>query len=137
MTDNLFSYYLVPAAIAYIMFGVGLNIDFSEFKKTFKKPKALIIGLIAQMVILPSLAFLLNVFLPINPIYKVGLVLIAACPGGTTSNIVTLFLKGRLALSVTLTAFNSFLILFTIPSVIHLALQTRLSGQSKILIKPK
>lgn len=122
MTDNLFSHYLMPVAIAYIMFGIGINLQFSDFKKTFNRPKALFTGLIAQMILLPAVAFALNTFFDINPIYKVGLVLIAACPGGTTSNIVTLFLRGRLALSVTLTAFNSFLILFTIPFIVKLAL---------------
>ncbi len=122
MPDNIFSHFLMPIAIAYIMFGIGINLQFSEFRKTFKRPKALITGLIAQMVLLPITAFVLNIFFDIDPIYKVGLVLIAACPGGTTSNIVTLFLRGRLALSVTLTAFNSFLILFTIPFIVRLAL---------------
>jgi len=122
MSDNLFSHYLMPIAIAYIMFGIGVNLQLSDFRKTFKRPKALITGLIAQMILLPLTAFILNIFFDIDPIYKVGLVLIAACPGGTTSNIVTLFLRGRLALSVTLTAFNSFLILFTIPFIVRLAL---------------
>lgn len=122
MTDHLFSHYLMPVAIAFIMFGIGINLSFGEFKKTFKRPKAVITGLIAQMVLLPAIAFILNIFFDIDPIYKVGFVLIAACPGGTTSNLVTLFLGGRLALSVSLTAFNSFLILFTIPLIIHFAL---------------
>ncbi len=123
MTDNLFSHYLMPVAIAYIMFGIGTNLHFSDFNITFKRPKALITGLLAQMLLLPALAFILNLFFDIDPLYKVGLVLIAACPGGTTSNIVTLFMKGRLALCVTLTAFNSFLILFTIPLIIGLAIR--------------
>lgn len=122
MTDNLFSHYLMPAAIAFIMFGIGINLRFIDFKKTFNRPKAVVTGLAAQMVLLPIIAFLLNIFFDINPIYKVGFVLIAACPGGTTSNLVTLFLRGRLALSVSLTAFNSFLILFTIPLITNLAL---------------
>ncbi len=122
MSDNLFSHYLMPVAIAYIMFGIGANLRFSDFQKTFKRPKALITGLIAQMILLPITAFVINMLFDIDPIYKVGLVLIASCPGGTTSNIVTLFLRGRLALSVTLTAFNSFLILFTIPFIMRFAL---------------
>ncbi len=122
MSDNLFSHYLMPVAIAYIMFGIGINLDLAEFKKTFKRPKALITGLVAQMLVLPAVAFCINIFFDINPLYKVGLILIAACPGGTTSNIVTLFLRGRLALSVTLTAFNSFLIIFTIPFIMKLAI---------------
>ena len=115
MSDNLFSHYLMPVAISFIMFGIGVNLRFVDFKKTFKRPKAVITGLVAQMILLPAIAFGINMFFDIDPIYKVGFVLIAACPGGTTSNLVTLFLKGRLALSVSLTAFNSFLILFINP----------------------
>lgn len=122
MTDHLFSHYLMPVAIAFIMFGIGINLRFSDFKQTFNRPKAVITGLAAQMLLLPLIAFMINSFFDIDPIYKVGFVLIAACPGGTTSNLVTLFLKGRLALSVSLTAFNSFLILFTIPLIVKLAL---------------
>ena len=122
MTDNLFSHYLMPVAIAFIMFGIGINLKFVDFKRTFNRPKAVITGLAAQMILLPIIAFILNIFFDIDPIYKVGFVLIAACPGGTTSNLVTLFLRGRLALSVSLTTVNSFLILFTIPLITHLAL---------------
>ncbi len=122
MTDNLFSHFLLPVAIAFIMFGIGINLRFSDFRKTFNRPKAVITGLVAQMLLLPAIAFIINIFFDIDPIYKVGFILIAACPGGTTSNLVTLFLRGRLALSVSLTAFNSFLILFTIPLITHLAL---------------
>lgn len=124
MTDNLFSHYLMPVAIAFIMFGIGINLRFGDFKQTFRRPKAVITGLAAQMVLLPVIAFLINLLFDIDPIYKVGFVLIAACPGGTTSNLVTLFLRGRLALAVSLTAFNSFLILFTIPIITNLALNT-------------
>jgi bile acid:Na+ symporter, BASS family len=122
MSDNFFSAYLMPVAIAFIMFGVGLNLRVSDFQNTFKRPNAVITGLAAQIIILPIIAFSINAFFDVNPIYKVGLILIAACPGGTTSNLVTLFLRGNLALSVTLTAFNSFIILFTIPLIVHLAL---------------
>ena len=112
----------MPIAIAYIMFGIGINLRFVDFKLTFRRPKAVITGLLAQMILLPIIAFAINFLFDIDPIYKVGFIVIAACPGGTTSNLVTLFLRGRLALSVALTAFNSFLILFSIPLVTKLAL---------------
>jgi bile acid:Na+ symporter, BASS family len=134
MSANLFSHFLMPVAIAYIMFGIGINLSFADFSTTFKRPKALFTGLVAQIVFLPVVAFIINIFIDIDPIYKVGLVLIAACPGGTTSNIVTLFLKGRLALSVTLTAFNSFLILFTIPFIMKLAIFIYEGAEQEILM---
>lgn len=132
MSDNLFSHFLMPAAIAFIMFGIGINLRFEDFKHTFKRPKAVITGLIAQMILLPCVAFLINLFFEIDPIYKVGFVLIAACPGGTTSNLVTLFLRGRLALSVSLTAFNSFLILFSIPIITAVALRVYEGSETHI-----
>lgn len=95
----------------------------------------MITGLIAQMLLLPVIAFVINMFFDIDPIYKVGFILIAACPGGTTSNLVTLFLRGRLALSVSLTAFNSFLILFTIPLITHLALLVY-EGNETVVVMP-
>ena len=122
MIVNLFSHYLMPVAISFIMFGIGINLRFVDFKQTFRRPKAVIAGLAAQMILLPAIAFVINMAFDIDPIYKVGFVLVAACPGGTTSNLVTLFLRGRLALSVSLTAFNSFLILFTIPLITNLAI---------------
>ncbi len=132
MTDDLFSHYLMPLAIAYIMFGVGMNLTFRDFMFTFKKPKAVITGLIAQMILLPAIAFLINFFLPSSPTFMVGLILIAACPGGTTSNLLTFLLKGRLALSVSLTIFNSFLIIFTIPIIVNLALLLYLGKETEI-----
>jgi bile acid:Na+ symporter, BASS family len=123
MVQNIFSNIMMPIAIGLIMFGIGTDLRFKDFTNIFLRPKAVIIGLIAQMVLLPIIAFIINYFLNVSPIVKVGFILIAACPGGTTSNLVTLILRGRLALSVTLTAFNSFLILFTIPAILNLALQ--------------
>jgi len=120
---NLFSQYLLPVAIAYIMFGIGINLHVGDFKETFKNPKVILLGVIAQMVLLPLVAFLINYFFSISPVFKAGLILIAICPGGTTSNLVTFFLKGNLALSVALTVITSFLIIFTIPAIMHVTLQ--------------
>lgn len=106
---------IMPIAIIIIMFGIGLNLTISDFKRVFIQPKAIITGLVAQLVILPAIAFLLVYLWPMDPIYKVGFILVAACPGGTASNLVTHMLKGRVALSVSLTSFNSFIIVLTIP----------------------
>lgn len=113
--------YSLPIAIGIIMFGIGLNLTLSDFKRVFIAPKAIIIGLTGQLVLLPVVAFTLAFLFDLPPTHQLGLVLIAACPGGTASNIITYMLKGRVALSVSMTAFNSFLILFTIPFLLHLA----------------
>ncbi len=107
--------WLMPAALAVIMYGIGINLDWGAFRRVFRFPRPVLIGLLCQMVLLPLAAFCIAMMLPLSPKHKVGLVLIAACPGGTASNLVTFMLRGRVALSVTLTAFNSFLILLTIP----------------------
>ncbi|MFD1094830.1 bile acid:sodium symporter family protein [Salegentibacter chungangensis] len=112
---------VMPLSIGIIMFGIGLELRFKDFRRVFFYPKSVIIGLASQIILLPLTALVLVYFWPIDPVYKVGIMLIAACPGGTASNLVAKVLKGRVPLSITLTAFNSFLILFTIPFVVTLS----------------
>lgn len=123
---------IIPIAIALIMLGIGFNIHFRALKSVFTKPKGILTGLSCQMILLPAIAFLIAFLFPIDPIYKVGLVLVSACPGGTASNLVTHLLKGRIALSVSLTSFNSFLIIFSIPILVSLALNTFLGEDAEI-----
>lgn len=123
---------IIHVAIALIMLGIGFNIDFGALKKVFTKPKGILTGLSCQMILLPALAFSIAFIFPIEPIYKVGLVLLAACPGGTASNLVTHLLKGKVALSVSLTSFNSFLIIFSIPLLVSLALNTFMGKDADI-----
>lgn len=111
----------MPLSIALIMFGIGLDLSFKDFRRVFVHPRAILTGLAAQLFLLPLIAFLLIFFWPIDSVYKIGIMLLVACPGGTASNLVTKMLKGRVALSVSLTAFNSFIILFSIPLVVHFA----------------
>lgn len=112
---------IMPATIAIIMFGIGLELKTSDFKLVFLQPKAVLIGLTCQLVLLPIIALMLIYFWPLDPLHKIGIMLIAACPGGTASNIVTKILRGRVALSISLTAFNSFLILFSLPLIVELS----------------
>ncbi len=114
-----FANIFMPLSIALIMFGIGLELNFSNFRRVFTHPRAIITGLASQLFLLPIIAFLLIYFWPIDPVYKIGIMLLAACPGGTASNLVTKMLRGRVALSVSLTAFNSFIILFSIPLVVQ------------------
>lgn len=107
--------WLMPVAIALIMFGIGINLQFKDFKRIFVKPRAIVTGLVCQLVALPLIAFAIIYFWPIDPVFKTGFILIAACPGGTSSNLVTHMLRGRVALSVSLTSFNSFIIVLSIP----------------------
>jgi len=126
--------YLLPLAIGVIMFGIGLNLKFLDFKHVFLAPKAVITGLIGQLFILPFFGFLIASIFPIDPIFKLGIVLIAICPGGTSSNILTYILKGRVALSVSITAFNSFLIVLTIPIYLQLGFNLFLKDDTALAI---
>ncbi len=103
------------------MFGIGLNVTLSSFKNVFRQPKAVLLGLGLQIILLPLIAFLIADWWKMAPEYKLGLILISACPGGTGSNLVTHILRGRVALSITLTAFNSFIILLSLPLIMEVS----------------
>ncbi len=112
--------YLIPFTIGIIMFGIGLNLSPTDFKRVFVRPKGILFGLFGQLVLMPAFGFLVAFLAPIDPVFKLGIILITACPGGTSSNLITYLLQGRVALSVSITAFNSFLIIFTIPIILEL-----------------
>ncbi|WP_375577839.1 bile acid:sodium symporter family protein [Marivirga tractuosa] len=124
--------FIMPFAIALIMLGIGLELKFKDFQRVFIQPKAVITGVASQMIIMPLIAFGLIYFWPIDPVYKVGLMLLAACPGGTASNLVTKLLGGRVALSISMTAFNSFIILFTIPAILQLSFNLFMGKEQSI-----
>jgi BASS family bile acid:Na+ symporter len=113
---------LLSTILALIMLGVGLSLTSSSFKNIFLFPRALLIGLASQIVILPLIAFIVSFFSNMPLPFKVGLIILAACPGGTTSGILTYFFKGNVALSITFTAINSLITLFTIPFIVNLSL---------------
>jgi len=119
---NLFSGYLLPATLFIITLGMGLSIEARDFKNIFLYPKAVLTGLLSQMILLPVIAFLIATASHIDPVFKVGLILIAACPGGATSNLVNFMLNGNVALSISITIINSIITLFTIPLLVRTAL---------------
>jgi len=129
---SYFSSYFLPATLAVITLGMGLSVSLSDFKNLFQRPKALTTGLISQMLILPLIAFLIASLTDLNPYFKVGLVIIAACPGGATSNLITYILSGNVALSISLTVMNSLITLLTIPLIVNLGLQTFLHQNAEI-----
>ena len=124
--------YLLPISIGIMMFGIGLNLELNDFKRVFTAPKAILFGLFGQLIILPLIGFVIASVFSISPVYKLGIVLIAACPGGTSSNIMTYMLKGRVALSVSITAFNSFIIVLTIPLILSIAFEAFLNQNQHI-----
>jgi BASS family bile acid:Na+ symporter len=114
--------FLVSAVLATIMFGVGLSINFDDLRQIYRSPRAFVLGLVSQMILLPLIAFLVVGFTDLSPAVKVGFIILAACPGGTTSGFVTVLFRGNVALSVSLVAVNSLLTLATIPLLVNLAL---------------
>lgn len=124
--------YILPAVIALILFNLGLSLTFKDFDVIIKQPGPLITGLICQIVLLPAIAFVIAIMAPLPPLIKAGIVLIAACPGGATSNLITYLLKGNVALSISLTSINSIVILVTIPLIMFLSLKFFSDGSSII-----
>lgn len=117
------------------MLNLGLTLTLQDFKNIVIQPRPLIIGLIGQMIILPLIAFSIASVSWLTDELKVGIILIAACPGGATSNLITYLLKGDVPLSVSLTAVNSALILITIPLITYLALHAFME-QSELIELP-
>ncbi len=108
----------LPLALAFIMFALGLGLTSSDFLRIIKQPKDFFVGAISQIILLPVIAFILISIWPISPELAIGVMIIAAAPGGVTSNILTSFAKGDVALSVSLTAIISLMCVVTVPFVI-------------------
>jgi len=108
----------LPIALAFIMFSLGLGLTGSDFKRVIQHPKDFLVGLLSQTVVLPVIAFLIVITFQLTPELGLGLMIIAAAPGGVTSNILTLLGRGDVALSISLTAVISLLSFITIPLII-------------------
>ncbi|MBL4905664.1 MAG: bile acid:sodium symporter family protein [Flavobacteriaceae bacterium] len=113
---------ILAISLMIIMFGMGLSLSISDFKRVLTYPKAVFVGLFCQIILLPIVGYLIAVGLDLSPIIAIGLMMLSACPGGATSNLLTHLAKGDLALSVSLTAIASFLSILTIPFIIQFAI---------------
>jgi BASS family bile acid:Na+ symporter len=122
----------ISIVLAAIMFGLGLSLKVENFRNILKFPRAFFVGLGSQMIVLPLIAFVLLLFSDLPPAYKVGIMILAACPGGTTSGFVTYLLKGNVALSISLTAINSVLTIFTIPVIVNIALKYYMKQEAEL-----
>ena len=111
----------LTASYAGVMLLLGLSLSWREVMDIFRYPKGVLVGLISQMLLLPVLAFILVSLIPMPDHLKVGFLLLSACPGGSTSNLASYMLRGNVALSVSLTTVNSFLVIFSVPTVITLS----------------
>jgi bile acid:Na+ symporter, BASS family len=132
MQSNLFTAILLPLALAIVMLGMGLSLLPVDFKRITRYPKAVAVGTVCQILLLPLIGALIALVVPMQPEIAVGLIILAVCPGGPSSNLVTYLAKGDVALSVSLTAVSSVITVFTIPLFANLALQYFLGTNAEI-----
>ena len=109
--------WIVMPILIVLMFLLGIDLDRKAFANVAKQPKAVMLGMMGQIVLLPLIAFAVACVLKLPPIYFMGLVLVACCPGGSSSNVFSMLAKGDVAMSVTLTALSSIITLFTLPLI--------------------
>ena len=115
---NIVTDIFLPLALAFIMFALGLGLTGVDFLRVIKQPKDFFVGAISQVLLLPIIAFVLVKLWPISPELAIGVMIIAAAPGGVTSNILTSFARGDVALSISLTAIISLLSVITVPFIV-------------------
>ena len=112
---------VLPLALAFIMLALGLGLTFDDFARVVRRPRDFAVGALSQIVLLPAVAFVLASVWPMAPELALGLMIIAAAPGGATSNILTAFARGDVALSISLTAVISLVSVITIPVIVVFA----------------
>jgi BASS family bile acid:Na+ symporter len=132
MSPTIFSNIFLPVTLAIITLGLGLSISFGDIKNIVVKPFNVIIGLLSQLLLLPLIAFPMALITNIDPEFAVGLVIIAVCPGGATSNLVNYMIRGNVTLSLSITIINSLITVFTIPLLTKFALNLFLSSDAMI-----
>ena len=115
---NIVTDIILPLALAFIMFVLGLGLTSADFLRVIKQPRDFFVGAFSQIILLPIIAFILVKAWTISPELAVGVMIVAAAPGGVTSNLLTSFAKGDVALSISLTAIISLLCVFTIPFIV-------------------
>ena len=119
--DSALGTVALPAALAVIMFGLGLSLTVDDFVRVTRRPRAAVVALGLQLLVLPAVCFGLVTLAGLEPVLAVGMVLLAASPGGTTANLFSHLFRGDVALNVSLTAVNSLLAVVTLPLVTNLA----------------
>ena len=122
MTDSLVTALFLPMALGVIMFGLGLSLRVADFTRVVMFPKAVLIGLAVQILVLPAICVLIAHAFGLPPALAVGLMLLAASPGGAVANLFSHLAHGDVALNITLTAINSVLAIVTLPIIVSLSM---------------
>lgn len=121
MTDSILTQVILPLVLGLIMFGMGLSLTKQDFLELGKAPKPVIVGLFGQLLLLPILAYAVATLFNLSQHMAIGIMILAACPGGTSSNIISHLARANLALSVSLTAVTTLVCVFTTPLIIQFA----------------
>lgn len=132
MENSILTDYLLPLSLFIIMLGMGMSLVVDDFKRVVLFPKAVILGLVGQIIVLPLIAFGLVLLFDAQPMIAVGVMLLAACPGGSTSNLISHLAKGDTALSISLTAISSLITVATIPFIVGLSMAYFLAADQSI-----
>lgn len=122
MTESYLTQYIAPLVLAFIMFGMGLSLTRNDFQQLWRAPLPIVVGLFGQMMLLPALAYALAIMFDLAPNLAIGIMILAACPGGTSSNIISQLARANLALSVSLTAISSLICVLSTPLIIQFAI---------------
>ena len=120
--DSVLTAVFLPLALGVIMFGLGLSLTAADFQRVGREPRAVVIALVCQLLLLPVVCFGLVLLFDLSPVFAVGMLLLAASPGGTTANLYSHLFRGDVALNVSLTAINSVVAVVTLPLVTNLAI---------------
>jgi BASS family bile acid:Na+ symporter len=123
MQSNIITAIFLPLALGVIMLGLGLSLTLADFRRVVVYPRAVFVGLACQMLLLPAVCFAIAKGFGLAPELAVGLMLLAASPGGATANLFSHLAKGDVALNISLTAVNSILSLFALPFIVNLSLE--------------
>ena len=132
MQSNVFTAVFMPLALGVIMLGLGLGLTLEDFRRVVVYPRAVFVGLVCQTVLLPLACYGIAKGFGLPPELAVGLMLLAASPGGATANLFSHLAKGDVALNITLTATNSLLSLFTLPLIVNFSLEAFLGTEKSI-----
>lgn len=122
MESSFLTQIMLPLTLAMIMFGMGLSLTKEDFVRLWRLPKPVFVGLFGQLVLMPAIAYSVAIIFDLSAPLAIGLMILAACPGGTMSNVISLLARANLALSVTLTAFATVICVFSTPFIIQFAI---------------
>jgi len=125
----------LPVALGIVMFGLGLTLTVGDFARIGRQPKAVVIALVCQLILLPAVCFGLVLAFSLPPVLAVGMMLLAASPGGTTANLYSYLFRGDVALNISLTAINSVIAVVTLPLIVNFSIGYFMAGEEQVGIQ--